>query len=164
MTTTLKSLLHSSHHDWGVALGLSTSHFAAVRFGADPQSPARTRRFLHRTLREWELDRYVEVATAVSAELVANAIQHALRDGGPPGEACPPRAWLALIGKEHGLVCAVADPSPVPPVCAAPRDLAESGRGLHIVAALSETWGFSPPSRQAGKTVWARLAAHLVPL
>jgi hypothetical protein len=37
---------------------------------------------------------------------------------------------------------------------AQPAGLAETGRGLHVIAALADTWGCTPPSR-TGKTVWA---------
>jgi hypothetical protein len=36
----------------------------------------------------------------------------------------------------------------------------ESGRGLHVVDAISESWGWTPPDR-AGKAVWAMIRAPL---
>ncbi|MFI9201548.1 ATP-binding protein [Streptomyces sp. NPDC053048] len=156
-TATLDAILHASRHDWGVALGLSTTHFAAIRFDAGPCSPARTRGFLRRTLAGWDLADYADDATTVTAELVANAIRHALRRPGRPAPGREPAtAWLALLCKEHALVCAVADPSPALPAAREADGLAETGRGLQIVAALSEAWGCSPP-HATGKTVWARI-------
>lgn len=69
-------------------------------------------------------------------------------------------AWIALIRRHRWVICAVADPSSAPPAPREPDGLAETGRGLHIVAALSDGWGHSPPE-PAGKTVWARIPATL---
>jgi anti-sigma regulatory factor (Ser/Thr protein kinase) len=136
--------------------------FAALRFDASPDSVTGTRRFLRSTLTGWQLADLVDDAAVVTAELVANAVTHALRGPLTPargsfGEA----AWLALLRMDHAVVCAVADPSPALPAMHEPEPFAESGRGLRIVAELSETWGHeaSPGPGAAGKTVWARLAS-----
>lgn len=145
--------------DWTAALDLVDDGFAALCFDADPASPTRTRRFLRDTLIDWHLTHILEETTAVAAELVSNAIQHAL--DAPSTEAAghdstPATAWIALIHRQHSLICAVADPSPALPMPRNPDEMAETGRGLCIVAALSETWGYSQPE-PAGKTVWARI-------
>src|SRR5882757_9110108 len=137
--------------------GFGEDAFAALRFDATPGSVTRTRRFLRSTLTEWQLPDLVDDATSIAAELVANAVTHALCPPAPPLPA-EPTAWIALLRMERAVVCAVADPSPVPPAMSDPEPFAESGRGLRIVAELSETWGHSPPE-PAGKTVWARLAS-----
>jgi anti-sigma regulatory factor (Ser/Thr protein kinase) len=126
--------------------------FAALRFDATPTSVTRTRSFLRSTLTHWRLPELVDDATTIAAELVANAVTHALSPAGRPS------AWIALVRTDHAVVCAVADPSPRLPAMSEPEPFAESGRGLHIVAELSETWGHSTPEA-AGKTVWARLAS-----
>lgn len=182
---------------WGVPQSVGGSGFAALRFDASPGSAARTRRFLRSTLTNWHLHELMDDAAAVAAELVANAVTHALRPAEPalppvpvaapePGrEPGPERgqreqgqararaaarsplpqgprpaaatAWLALVRMDGAVVCAVADPSPELPEPVEPEPFAESGRGLHIVAELSDSWGHSAPA-PAGKTVWARLA------
>jgi hypothetical protein len=38
-----------------------------------------------------------------------------------------------------------------------PDYFAETGRGLHIIDSLSESWGWTPPDR-AGKSVWAMVS------
>jgi hypothetical protein len=131
--------------------------FAALRFDATPGSVTRTRSFLRSTLTRWRLPDLVDDATSIAAELVANAVTHALQPPAPPALVAP-TAWIALLRTEHAVVCAVADPSPVPPAMSDPGPFAESGRGLRIVAELSQTWGHSPPE-PAGKTVWAQLAS-----
>ena len=54
------------------------------------------------------------------------------------------------------MVCAVTDPGPQPPVLVSAAPLAEAGRGLQVVLALSVTWGWT---RLGGrrKVVWAAL-------
>jgi hypothetical protein len=132
--------------------------FAALRFDASPDSVTGTRRFLRSTLTGWCLPDLVDDAALVTAELVANAVTHALCGAGAPLPGAD-TAWLALLRAEGGVVCAVADPSPQVPAMHDPGPFAESGRGLRIVAELSETWGHqsSPGAAAAGKTVWARL-------
>ncbi|MPY63287.1 ATP-binding protein, partial [Streptomyces spongiae] len=40
-----------------------------------------------------------------------------------------------------------------------PDSASESGRGLHLVAALADDWGVTPRPTAPGKTVWAELCA-----
>jgi hypothetical protein len=47
----------------------------------------------------------------------------------------------------------VIDPSPEPPVKRPLAGDSEDGRGLHIVEALSASWGWTP--RDTGKAVYA---------
>jgi anti-sigma regulatory factor (Ser/Thr protein kinase) len=155
--TPLDVFLHTERHRWSGPAGTGEQGFAALRFDATPSSVTRTRSFLRSTLTGWQLPDLVDDATTIAAELVANAVTHALR---PPASAPPqqPSAWIALVRTNHAVVCAVADPSPALPAMVEPEPFAESGRGLHIVAELSESWGHSEPEA-AGKTVWARLAS-----
>ena len=48
----------------------------------------------------------------------------------------------------------VADPSRNPPVLKNPSALAETGRGLHLVGAFSDSWGYAALGDR-GKAVWA---------
>jgi hypothetical protein len=52
------------------------------------------------------------------------------------------------------VLCAVADPSQTAPELKEADVLAETGRGLHVVGALADTWGYTQPSER-GKVVWA---------
>lgn len=152
----LESFLRTAADAWGGPVGPAREGFAALRFDASPDSPNRTRGFLRSTLTRWQLPDLVDDATTVAAELVANAVTHALPRSAPPRPDAA-SAWIALVRVHGAVVCAVADPSPRPPAMSEPDPLAESGRGLHIVAELSERWGCSGPAA-SGKTVWARLA------
>lgn len=52
------------------------------------------------------------------------------------------------------MLVVVADPGRQVPVLRDPDYLAESGRGLHVINGLSDTWGCTTPT-DAGKAVWA---------
>jgi anti-sigma regulatory factor (Ser/Thr protein kinase) len=114
---------------------------------------AEARDFTHRTLDAWSLDHCADDAVTVVTELAANAVLHGL----PHTCSDDFDVRLRLTLRRSHLVCAVTDPSDGLPVCPqAGDDLLEHGRGLHIVEALSEHWGWTrrPP---VGKTVWAML-------
>jgi hypothetical protein len=96
-------------------------------------------------------ERSGDVAVVVS-ELLANALRHALPG---PGPARPPRViQLGLAQPGPCVLCAVADPSRRPPVLKYPGALDETGRGLHLVGAFSDNWGYTALG-DLGKAVWA---------
>ncbi|MGW4026334.1 SpoIIE family protein phosphatase [Streptomyces sp. NPDC005009] len=128
-----------------------------------PLAPGAARALLRKALTEWaELalpgaehltGRVGDDATLIASELVTNAVVHA---GTEVRVAC------RLEEETGALVVEVADQHP----SRAPRgnepegppyDTPEYGRGLRLVAALSEAWGIT--YRPGTKTVWARLAA-----
>jgi hypothetical protein len=126
--------------------------------------PARVaREFTVATLRRWRLTGRCDDITIVVSEMVTNALQHARpRSGWVPGR--PPIRMGLCTGLYTGLstrgpwvLCAVADPSRAVPVSRASTSLAETGRGLHIIRALSDDWGYTSPDR-TGKVVWATFA------
>lgn len=82
----------------------------------------------------------------VTAELVANAMQH----GAPP-------IALAVSGDADQIRIAVRDGNPRPPVRPAVSVSNMTGRGLALVTALS-TWGVEPDER-GGKVVWAEISS-----
>lgn len=134
----------------------SSSRTAVLHLAGSRKGFAEARDFTHRTLDAWSLDHCTDDALTVVTELAANAVLHALTDL-PDSQPCPAGARLRLSLRRHHLVCAVTDPSDVPPVYAhAEEPLLEHGRGLHIVEALSEHWGWTRRS-PVGKTVWAML-------
>jgi anti-sigma regulatory factor (Ser/Thr protein kinase) len=110
------------------------------------------RDFTLATLHRWgAAERSDDIATVVS-ELLTNALRHA-----PPalGDARPRRSIrLGLLQPGPGVLCAVADPSRATPVPLTPDPLAESGRGLQIICALSDRWGYTTLGG-TGKVVWA---------
>ena len=111
------------------------------------QSVGAARDFSLATLRRWTVaDRTDDIAIVLS-ELLTNALRH-----GTDRPAGPVRVALVQPG-QHVLVV-VADPGRQVPVLRDPDYLAESGRGLHVINALSDTWGCTTPT-DAGKAVWA---------
>ncbi len=82
----------------------------------------------------------VDDAALAVCELVANAVRHGLsRPVIPP---CPVR--LLLFGSRRALLCVVTDPNDAPPLLREPDYVAETGRGLQVVAGVSEMWGWTP--------------------
>jgi anti-sigma regulatory factor (Ser/Thr protein kinase) len=88
-------------------------------------------------------------AVHIVSELVTNALLHG-------GCSAAPRTQVKLIAVGAALRIEVYDLSPVAPVLRIQSDGAEHGRGLAIVAALADRWGWEPTS--SGKCVWCELA------
>jgi hypothetical protein len=119
--------------------------------------PART--FVLQTMHRWgEAARAGDVAAVVS-ELLANALRHALPAASAVAELPPSPIRLGLQHAGPYVVCAVADPSNESPVLRQPDWQDESGRGLVLVASLSDRWGHCLASGTAGKVVWAAFAS-----
>ncbi|GGW49444.1 ATPase [Streptomyces griseoloalbus] len=128
----------------------------ALRIAHGPEGLARARSFTRDTLHGWSLAHHCDDATLVMTELAANAVTHTA-----PRYAGAPDVRLGFrLGPAH-LLLTVSDPDDHAPVLApgAVSDLEEHGRGLCIVDALSEAWGWTP-TPPAGKTVWARLSTR----
>ncbi|MGW2210600.1 ATP-binding protein [Streptomyces sp. NPDC001781] len=93
-----------------------------------------------------------DTAELLTAELVANAVEHTA--GGGPIE-------LVVELRPTGCQVEVHDPDPEPPghltrpVIEEPDPWQEGGRGLLLIRALSSSCGHRPTS--SGKAVWFRL-------
>ncbi|MCF3962514.1 ATP-binding protein [Streptomyces fuscigenes] len=123
---------------------------------ADGRAAGEARRFTGRTLREWALGQLVDNAALIVSELLSNALRYGLASpAGGPG--APPAVWLGLLRGRGTVLFAVCDHSASVPEVKEPDDFAQSGRGLHIVECLSETWGWTTPDTD-GKAVWAAVA------
>ncbi|MDQ1042763.1 anti-sigma regulatory factor (Ser/Thr protein kinase) [Streptomyces sp. V4I2] len=107
----------------------------------DPAHVAATRQAATEQLTEWGLDEAAFVTELVVSELVTNAIRY----GEPPIQ-------LRLI-RDRTLICEVSDGSSTSPHLRRAHAFDEGGRGLLLVAQLTQRWG----SRQtgSGKTIWA---------
>jgi anti-sigma regulatory factor (Ser/Thr protein kinase) len=105
------------------------------------------------TLQRWGVaaERRDDIAVVVS-ELLTNALRHATSRPADI-ESCWP-IQLGLVEFGSCVLSAVADPSDKPPLPQDPGELAETGRGLHVIEALSDAWGYTTPS-DLGKVVWA---------
>jgi anti-sigma regulatory factor (Ser/Thr protein kinase) len=107
----------------------------------DPSGVAAARRSVGEQLTAWGLDDTAFVTELVVSELVTNAIRY----GEPP-------IRLRLI-RHTALICEVSDASSTSPHLRRAHAFDEGGRGLLLVAQLTQRWG----SRQTdtGKTIWA---------
>ena len=131
---------------------------ATRMLGANPGSVRAARDFTVATLHRWGAAERSSDITLVVSELLTNALRHA--GSGDSGPRRP--VWLGLLQPGHGVLCAVADPSMAAPTPQTPDSLAETGRGLHIIWALSDQWGYTTPS-ETGKVVWALFHSRLTP-
>ena len=142
----LKAVLPEQPGD-DVALLLARTHALGAGRVATwdiPQDPAHvsvTRQAAMEQLAAWGLEEEAFVTELVVSELVTNAIRY----GEPPIQ-------LRLI-RDRALIVEVSDGSSTSPHLRRAHAYDEGGRGLLLVAQLTQRWG----SRQTGtgKTIWA---------
>ncbi len=129
--------------------------------GADARSVREARDFTRATLRRWGVTDRAEDIVVVVSELLTNAMRHARPELADRGFRWPVR--LDLVQSGPCVLSMVADPSNRPPVPQEAGCLAETGRGLQVIAALSDQWGYTTPS-EMGKVVWAMFSTTPDPL
>ncbi|MCQ4084837.1 SpoIIE family protein phosphatase [Streptomyces sp. RB6PN25] len=118
-----------------------TSNRVRVRdIPVDPAVVADARAWAAQQLAEWELRDEVDVTELVVSELVTNAIRYA-----------HPPIQLRLI-RDRTLICEVSDSSITAPHMRRARICDEGGRGLLLVAQLTQRWGTR--HTRSGKTIW----------
>ncbi|MCF0077192.1 SpoIIE family protein phosphatase [Streptomyces lomondensis] len=107
---------------------------------SDPAVVSRSRAAVTEQLAAWGLDDLAFTTELVASELVTNAIRHAT---GP--------VQLRLL-RDRALICEVSDGSSTSPRLRRARTEDEGGRGLFLVAQLTERWGtrYAPD----GKIIW----------
>jgi serine phosphatase RsbU (regulator of sigma subunit) len=113
---------------------------ASWRLPPEPASAGRARALISAKLTEWGLEHLAFTTELIASELVTNVYRYA---GGP--------ATLRLI-REQCLVCEVSDTSHTSPHLRHARTTDEGGRGLFLVAQMTERWGTR--YTREGKTVW----------
>lgn len=124
--------------------------------GRGPQCARTARRLTRSTLRDWGLGSLVEDAETIVGEFVANAVTHAAATASYNRRPSVENLGLRLLRRTGEVICAVLDPSDAAPVLRVPACGEEAGRGLQMVDALSDVWGWSPVAGR-GKAVWAIL-------
>ncbi len=118
----------------------------------DSLSLKRARNFTKDVLSKWSLDALVDDVTTVVSELVSNALSHGLADSPPLSRTS---VQLVLLHHQRRLLVMVTDPSNrTPSIVRGPEELREHGRGLLVVEALSDDWGWAALTGD-GKVVWA---------
>ncbi|WP_328416232.1 SpoIIE family protein phosphatase [Streptomyces violaceus] len=120
---------------------LDADRIATWELPADAALVGEVRADAMRRLTEWGLDETAFAAELILSELMTNAIRHG---------AGPIRVRL-LYG--HALICEVSDASNTAPHLRRAASTDEGGRGLFLVAQLSQSWGtrYLPE----GKVIWA---------
>ncbi|CAL9642939.1 hypothetical protein SUDANB21_06405 [Streptomyces sp. enrichment culture] len=124
--------------------GLPSSQVATWDIPADPALVAPIRKQVLDQLAAWELTEASFTAELVVSELVTNAIRY----GAPP-------IRLRLIHDEATLICEVSDANHTAPHLRRAKTWDEGGRGLLLVAQLTQRWGTRHTAE--GKTIWAEL-------
>ncbi|OIJ68510.1 ATP-binding protein [Streptomyces mangrovisoli] len=112
-----------------------------------PSRIGQVRRIVSAQLRYWHLDPLIDKAALGVTELLTNVHLHARTD-----KTCTVEIELLL----DRLTVSVRDHDPRIPVVAEATPEATTGRGLSMVAAMSESWGVRPDG-DAGKVVWFTL-------
>ncbi|WP_460060941.1 SpoIIE family protein phosphatase [Streptomyces sp. YKOK-I1] len=119
---------------------LGPDQVAQWELPSDPAVVARTRAAVIGRLADWGLDELAFTTELIASELVTNAIRHAT---GP--------VQLRLL-RDRTLICEVSDGSGTSPRLRRARTEDEGGRGLFLVARLTERWGTRYTS--TGKIIW----------
>ncbi|MFI5628789.1 ATP-binding protein [Streptomyces sp. NPDC051664] len=119
--------------------------FTDLRLPACMRSVGRARRALAALVPEGDV---ADNGKLLVTEAVANAVEHTDSD--------QVRVLLDHDDAAGELVCAVRDSSTHTPVAAGAADVeAESGRGLHLIDTLADSWGYFTDSH--GKWIWFSL-------
>jgi len=120
-----------------------------VELQALPSRIRQVRRIISAQLRYWHLDPLIDQAALGVTELLTNVHRHA-----EPDKGCTVEIELLL----ERLTVSVHDHDPRLPVIHEAEPMATCGRGLAMVAAVSESWGVRPQG-ESGKVVWFTIPA-----
>ncbi|MFE9741338.1 SpoIIE family protein phosphatase [Streptomyces sp. NPDC006477] len=120
---------------------LDPNHVATMDLPSDPAAVSGARRFASDVLDAWGLEDMSFTTELAVSELVTNAIRY----GKSPIQ-------LRLI-LQSTLTCEVSDASSTAPHLRRARIFDEGGRGLLLVAQLTERWGTR--HHREGKVIWA---------
>ncbi|MGW7378237.1 SpoIIE family protein phosphatase [Streptomyces sp. NPDC054794] len=124
--------------------GLPASQVATWDIPADPALVAPIRKQVVEQLDTWSLSEAAFTTELVVSELVTNAIRY----GSHP-------IRLRLIHDAATLICEVSDTSHTAPHLRRAKTWDEGGRGLLLVAQLTQRWGSRHTAE--GKTIWAEV-------
>ncbi|MEV0913517.1 ATP-binding protein [Streptomyces sp. NPDC049967] len=134
-------------------MGEASDYTVVSRWSRHPRCVGRARAELRAVLAGWALSGLEEAAVLVLSELLTNAGQHARVS---PGREIETRFRLV----DGGVRIEVHDASDMAPQVRDPEPGSSGGRGLILVAALADRWGYGARCG-AGKVVWAELTPGL---
>ncbi|MEU1199429.1 ATP-binding protein [Streptomyces sp. NPDC005813] len=129
------------------------SRHCTVELQALPSRIGQVRRIVSAQLRYWHMDALIDRAALGVTELLSNVHQHA-----QPDKLCTVSIELLL----DRLTVSVYDHDPRLPEVRDVDPTSTCGRGLAMVAAVSESWGVRPEG-ESGKVVWFTLPAPAAP-
>jgi CheY-like chemotaxis protein/anti-sigma regulatory factor (Ser/Thr protein kinase) len=125
-------------------IGRVADRDGSARFEAEVSSVPLAREFVRRWLHDRGADHVFDEASLIVTELATNAVLHA---------ASP---YDVRLSRTEGVVrIEVADADAGTPEPQPFSDVAESGRGIVIVSAISASWGIE--AQPHGKITWAEL-------
>ncbi|MFF9511973.1 ATP-binding protein [Streptomyces sp. NPDC014724] len=132
-------------------------HHFTMRFSSTPRGARLARRLAGERLDAWGIpygsDAH-DTLTLIVAELSANAIRH----GHVPGRDF--RLRLSAEGTAVRVEVTDTRGERLPALTEPVPDDQDGGRGLLLVAALTDRWGWYPCTDGPGKTVWAVCAVE----
>lgn len=129
---------------------------------AVPASVRSARLHARNLLHEWRVGCLADTAELLVSEMITNAVRASalIADQQRETEQAPRaqsmRLWLT--SDRHSVLIQVWDVDHHHPVRQDVGPDAEAGRGVLLIEALSEQWGFYAPDGQDGKIVWALCA------
>jgi Histidine kinase-like ATPase domain len=127
--------------------------------------PGLARSFCQMVVNGWGLGELADDCELVASELTGNVVRAAARpDGHLWYDECGrmPLLWLRLLSDRARLRLEVWDTVPLErgvPLLRHATDDDESGRGLDLVEAISDDWGWDHLPAHSAKRVWALLSA-----
>ena len=125
--------------------GWLLGHAERYETAADAHAVGRLRRQAVKTLADWGVTERAELVALIVSELLTNALLHGRT----------PILSVELAIADGWLRIAVDDLNPDPPHPVPADTSGEGGRGMVLVAALADAWGFR--AHAGGKTVSAEL-------
>lgn len=132
-----------------------------LALGALPTAVASARAHARALIEEWGMAGVAEDVELIVSELVSNAVVASTDADGRPkytdATGGLPVVHLRLRSDHVRIVIEVWDLNPKAPEVRQPEPDAESGRGLLLVEALGERWGWEHVAGWPGKVVWAEL-------
>ncbi|MFJ5226446.1 ATP-binding protein [Streptomyces sp. NPDC088400] len=125
------------------------SRHCTVELKALPSRIGQVRRIISAQLRYWHLDPLIDPAALGVTELLTNVHRHA-----QPDKMCTVDVEL----RPERVTVSVSDHDPRLPAVNHALPFDTCGRGLALIAAVSESWGIRPQG-DTGKSIWFTLPA-----
>ena len=125
-----------------------------------PTVPAMVRAFVRAMLSAWQMDSLAEDAELIASELAGNAVAAFTGSDGQPVyiSGHMPVVQVCLLTDGVRILLEVWDQAPGIPVIRDTAGCEESGRGLVLIDAIADRWGWSPAAGRPGKVVWAEMS------